>query len=72
MLDQQTRQELQSNFQQYKPQLKGQFTSLSDQDWEAARKDPDMLIETISRKTGQGRDTVERTVRQLVNATPVS
>ncbi len=72
MLDQQTRQQLQTNFQQYKPQLKGQFTSLSDQDWEAARKDPDTLIDTISRKTGQGRETVERTVRQLVNSMPVS
>jgi hypothetical protein len=72
MLDQQTRQQLQANFQQYKPQLKGQFTSLSDQDWEAAAKDPDTLIDTISRKTGQGRETVERTVRQLVNSMPVS
>jgi hypothetical protein len=72
MLDQQTRQQLQTNFQRIKPQLKGQFTGLSDQDWEQASRDPDTLIDTISRKTGQGREQVEQTVRQLVTAMPVS
>lgn len=66
MLDPQTRQQLQTKFQQIKPQLKGQFSSLTDQDWDAGRNDPDVLIETISRKTGQGREQVEQTVRQLV------
>ena len=55
MLDQQTRQQLQTKFQQIKPQLKGQFSGLSDQDWDAGQRDPDTLIDTISRKTGQGR-----------------
>ena len=68
MLDQQTKQQLQAKFQQIKPQLKGQFSGLSDQDWDAARNDPDTLIDTISRKTGQGREQVEQTVRQLVNS----
>jgi hypothetical protein len=68
MLDQQTKQQLQTKFQQIKPQLKGQFSGLSDQDWDAARNDPDTLIDTISRKTGQGREQVEQTVRQLVNS----
>lgn len=67
MLDQQTRQQLQQKFQQIKPQLKGQFSGLSDQDWETGKDDPDTLIDTISRKTGQGRDQVEQTVRQVVN-----
>lgn len=67
MLDPQTRQQLQQKFQQIKPQLKGQFSGLSDQDWESGKNDPDTLIDTISRKTGQGRDQVEQTVRQLVN-----
>lgn len=70
MLDQQTRQQLQTNFQQYKPQLKGQFSGLSDQDWETARQDPDALIDMICRKTGQGREAVEQTLRQIVNAVP--
>jgi hypothetical protein len=69
MLDQQTRQQLQSKFQQIKPQLKGQFSGLSDQDWDAGRSDPDTLIDTISRKTGQGREQVEQTIRQLVGTT---
>lgn len=66
MLDPQTRQELQTKFQQIKPQLKGQFSGLSDQDLDAGRSDPDTLIDTISRKTGQGREQVEQVVRQLV------
>ena len=66
MLDQQTRQELQSKFQQIKPQLKGQFSGLTDQDLDVGRSDPDTLIETISRKTGQDREVVEQTVRKLV------
>ena len=69
MLDQQTRQQLQTKFQEIKPQLKSQFTGLSDQDWDQGSKDPDTLIDTISRKTGQGREQVEQSVRQLVNAT---
>jgi hypothetical protein len=67
MLDPQTRQQLQTKFQQIKPQLKGQFSGLSDQDWETGKNDPDTLIDTISRKTGQGREQVEQQVRQLVN-----
>ncbi len=67
MLDPQTRQQLQTKFQQIKPQLQGQFSGLSDQDWETGKNDPDTLIDTISRKTGQGRDQVEKTVRQLVS-----
>ena len=69
MLDQQTRQQLQTKFQQIKPQLKAQFSDLSDQDWDSGRNDPDTLIDTISRKSGQGREQVEQTLRQLVNTT---
>jgi hypothetical protein len=71
MLDPQTRQQLQTKFQQIKPQLKGQFSGLSDQDLDVGRTDPDTLIETISRKTGQGREQVEKTVRQLVVSTNI-
>jgi hypothetical protein len=66
MLDQQTRQQLQSKFQQIKPQLKGQFSGLTDQDLEVGKNDPDTLIDTISRKTGQNREVVEQSVRKLV------
>jgi hypothetical protein len=67
MLDPQTRQQLQTKFQQIKPQLKGQFSGLTDQDWDVGRTDPDTLIDTISKKTGQGREQVEQAVRTLVN-----
>jgi hypothetical protein len=66
MLDPQTRQQLQTKFQQIKPQLKGQFSGVTDQDLDAGRSDPDTLIDTISRKTGQGREQVEQVVRRLV------
>jgi hypothetical protein len=69
MLDPQTRQQLQTKFQEIKPQLKGQFSGLTDQDWDIGQRDPDTLIETISRKTGQGREQVEQSVRQLVSST---
>jgi hypothetical protein len=69
MLDPQTRQQLQTKFQQIKPQLKGQFSGLTEQDWETGKDDPDTLIDTISRKTGQGREQVEQAVRQLVGTT---
>jgi hypothetical protein len=39
---------------------------VTDQDLEVGRTDPDTLIDTISRKTGQGREEVEQTVRKLV------
>ena len=68
MLDQQTRQQLQTKFQQIKPQLKNQYSGLSDQDWEQGANDPDTMIDTISRKTGQGREQVEQTLRQLVTS----
>ena len=68
LLDPQTRQQLQTKFQQIKPQLKGQFSGVTDQDLDAAKNDPDTLIDTISRKTGQGREQVEQKVRQLVTS----
>jgi hypothetical protein len=41
---------------------------VTDQDLDAAKNDPDTLIDTISRKTGQGREQVEQKVRQLVTS----
>jgi hypothetical protein len=66
MLDPQTRQELQTRFQQIKPQLKQHFSGVTDQDLDTARSDPDLLIQTISQKTGQTPEFVETEVRTLV------
>lgn len=66
MLDPQTRQQLQTKFQQVKPQLKSKFSGVTDQDLETWRHDPDTLITTISQKTGQPAARVEAEIRSLV------
>jgi hypothetical protein len=69
MLDPQTRKQLQTNFQQVKPQLKQRFSWVTEQDLEAARNDPDTLITAISNRTGQPQARVESEIRTLVGAT---
>jgi hypothetical protein len=68
MLDPQTRQQLQTKFQQVKPQLKNKFSGVTDQDLDAGRNDPDWLISTISQKTGQTESRVEAEIRTLVGS----
>jgi hypothetical protein len=68
MLDPQTRQQLQTKFQQVKPQLKQHFSGVTDQDLDYARSDPDRLITTISQKTGQPTARVESEIRTLVGS----
>ena len=68
MLDPQTRQQLQTKFQQVKPQLKQRFSGVTDQDLDAWRNDPDKLISTFSQKTGQPESRVEQEIRSLVGS----
>ena len=68
MLDPQTRQQLQTKFQQVKPQLKQHFSGVTDQDLDYAKSDPDRLITTISQKTGQPTARVESEIRSLVGS----
>jgi hypothetical protein len=68
MLDPQTRQQLQTKFQQVKPQLKQHFSGVTDQDLDYAKSDPDRLITTISQKTGQPTARVESEIRTLVGS----
>ena len=68
MLDPQTRQQLQTKFQQVKPQLKQRFSGLTDHDLDAGRSDPDSLITTISQKTGQPPARVEAEIRSVVGS----
>ena len=68
MLDPQTRQRLQTKFQQVKPQLKQRFSGVTDQDLDYAKSDPDRLITTISQKTGQPTARVESEIRSLVGS----
>jgi hypothetical protein len=66
MLDPQTRQQLQTKYNQVKPQLKKHFSGVTDQELDAWRSDPDQLITTISNKTGQPTSRVEAEIRSLV------
>ena len=68
MLDPQTRQQLQTKFQQVKPQLKQHFSGVTDQDLDYAKSDPDRLITTISQKTGQPTARDESEIRSLVGS----
>lgn len=68
MLDPQTRQQLQTKFQQVKPQLKQRFSGVTDHDLDVGRTDPDTLINTISQKTGQPAARVEAEIRSLVGS----
>jgi hypothetical protein len=68
MLDPQTRQQLQTKFQEVKPQLKQKFSGVTDQDLDAGRSDPDYLITTISQKTGTPQARVEAEIRSLVGS----
>lgn len=65
VLDQQTKQQLQENFQQIKPQLKQQFPDLQDQDLQQAQTDPDRLVKAIAQKSGQSESQIEQQVKQL-------
>jgi len=68
MLDPQTRQQLQTKFQQVKPQLKQRFSGVTDQDLDRWQSDPDQLITSISQKTGQPTARVEQEIRTLVGS----
>jgi uncharacterized protein YjbJ (UPF0337 family) len=63
MLDQQTKQKFQEKFEQIKPQLKQQFSGLTDQDF---APEPDQLVQKISQKTGQSSQDVEQKLKTLV------
>ena len=68
MLDPQTRQQLQTKFQQVKPRLKQRFSGVTDQDLDAWKSDPDQLIATISQKSGEPAARVESEIRTLVGS----
>lgn len=68
MLDQQTKTQLREKFQQLKPQLQQQFSGLSEQDLQSGQSDPDQLVQTISRKTGQPSTQIEQQLKTLVQS----
>jgi uncharacterized protein YjbJ (UPF0337 family) len=68
MLDQQTRTQISAKFQQIKPQLKQHFSGVTDQDLERVQGDPDLLVETISSKTGEPREQIVQRLVSLVGS----
>ena len=68
MLDQQTKTQMKEKFQQLKPQLKQQFSGLTDKDLQAGESDPDQLVQKISQKTGQPSSEIEQQLKTLVQS----
>jgi uncharacterized protein YjbJ (UPF0337 family) len=66
VLDQQTKQQLQQNFQQIKPQIKQAFPDVPEQELSQGASDPDRLVSTIEQKTGQPKERIEQQLQQLV------
>jgi uncharacterized protein YjbJ (UPF0337 family) len=68
MLDQQTKQQMQQNFQQLKPQIKQAFPDVPEQELSQGQSDPDRLVSTIEQKTGQPKERIEQQLQQLVSS----
>jgi uncharacterized protein YjbJ (UPF0337 family) len=68
MLDQQTKQQIQQNFQQLKPQIKQAFPDVPEQELTQGQSDPDRLVSTIEQKTGQPKERIEQQLQQLVGS----
>ena len=68
MLDQQTKQQIQQNFQQIKPQIKQAFPDVPEQELSQGASDPDRLVSTIEQKTGQPKERIEQQLQQLVGS----
>lgn len=65
MLDQQTKQHFQQNWDQIKNQITQTFPGVSATDIEQFRGNPDKVVSTIGQKTGQPTDQVEQRLKQF-------
>jgi uncharacterized protein YjbJ (UPF0337 family) len=68
MLDQQTKQQIQQNFKQLKPQIKQAFPDVPEQELSQGQSDPDRLVSSIEQSTGQPKDRIEQRLQQLVGS----
>ena len=66
MLDQQTKQQFEQNWDQIKTQITQVFPQVSVKDIEPFRGDPNRVVATIGQKTGQSPEKVEQQVKQFV------
>jgi hypothetical protein len=66
LLDQQTKQQLQQNWDQVKTQITQVFPGVSASELEQFRSNPDQVVSTIGQKTGQSTDQIEQRLKQFV------
>jgi hypothetical protein len=66
LLDQQTKQHFQQNWDQVKIQITQAFPGISANEIEQFRGNPDKIVSTIEQKTGQPTDQVELQLKQFV------
>lgn len=65
MLDQQTKQHFQQNWDQIKTQITQAFPEVSATEIEQFRGNPDKVVTAIGQKTGQPTDYVEQQLKQF-------
>jgi uncharacterized protein YjbJ (UPF0337 family) len=66
MLDSQTKEELRDQLPKFQGKLREQVPDIEDRDLQRVQGDPDDLVRSIARKSGQDERLVERRVTQLV------
>jgi uncharacterized protein YjbJ (UPF0337 family) len=64
-LNQQTKEKVTANFDQVKQQLQSRYTDLQDEDFTEGQNDPDKLVEAISKRTGESKQSVSQQVEQI-------
>ena len=64
-MTQQEKDALSQNWDQAKSQVQSQFPGVTDSDLSAGQSDPDQLAETIASKTGQDKEQVAKSLKQI-------
>jgi len=64
-MNQQEKDALSQNWQQAKSQIQAQFPDLTEDDLSQGESSPDQLASTVANKTGQDRNSVEQSLRQI-------
>jgi len=65
-VDQQTAKKLRDNFDQIKPTLQAQFPGVQDSDLQKLKTDPDGFVDAAAQSTGQSKEQVQESLKQVV------
>jgi len=68
MIDQQTKTQLQEQYQEIKPMLKQKFPDIEEQELSKVQSDPDGFVQTLAQKTTQPTEQIEQQLKQLVSS----